>query len=135
MYIDNVHIKSYYECVIKEKRYSIMKAKINNNQIKHDTGKAVLVTVPGTSSKCWIPSKFVYSKGYYSIVYLPDDMEFSCVRGKTIKFTMTGEELAEAFGGNDQYRNASPKPKVVEVVHTPEPKEPVEVDADEELIR
>lgn len=112
-----------------------MKAKINNNQIKYDTGRALLVTIPNTNSKFWIPSRLVYSKGYYSIVYLPDDMEFNCVRGKTVKFTMTAEEIAEALGGNEQCRNATPKPSVVKTVHIPESKEAVEVDVDEDLIR
>lgn len=76
-----------------------MRCEINNTQIKYRTAKALLITIPRTKAKFWIPSKLVYPEGLHlSWVYLPEDMIFHCVKGKQSEFDLTAEELAEKLG-------------------------------------
>lgn len=75
-----------------------MRCEINVNQIKFNTGKAMLITIPRTNSKFWIPSSLIYVHNHTATVYLPKDMIFSCIRGKNTKYGLVAEELAEQLG-------------------------------------
>lgn len=108
-----------------------MKTNINNNQIKVDTGRALLVSLPSKKSSFWIPSSLVYKHDWYSAIYLPDDMIFNCVRGKTEKYTLIAKELYESL--NDVLKGTDKAPQIVH--HVPEEREAVKVDADDDLIR
>lgn len=63
-----------------------MKAYINNSQIKYETGKATLITLPRTNNKAfWIPSRLIYpaKQEHLSIVYIPESMQFRVINHKS----------------------------------------------------
>lgn len=97
-----------------------MRCKINVNQIKFNTGKAMLISIPRTKSKFWIPSSLVYLKGHFGNIYLPSDMLFSCIRGKSVHFELTAKELGEKLGYVDKVEIV---PKTIKPVKRHIPKE------------
>lgn len=110
-----------------------MKLLINANQVKYDTGKAFLITIPRTKGwKFWIPSKLVYSNwdGYSKNVYIPDDMEIHCVDRKGKKFEIDAEQLASYF---DHVSIGQKQDPIYH--HVPERLEEKKTTADEELMR
>lgn len=110
-----------------------MKLLINANQVKYDTGKAFLITIPRTKGwKFWIPAKLVYSNrgGYSKSVYIPGDMEIHCVDGKGKKFEINAEQLASYF---DHVSIGQKQDPIYH--HVPERVEAKETTADEELMR
>lgn len=88
-----------------------MRCEINTNQIKYNTGKAMLITIPKTNSKFWMPVSLVYIHEHAATVYLPEDMIFNCIRGKCTKYEVTAEELAERLGYISK-QEIVPTPKV-----------------------
>lgn len=107
------------------------KLQIHNTQIKHDTGRMSLVSVPKSNNSVWLPDKLIYAdnNGYSSTIYVPDDFTFSAVRGKTIKFEMSGIDVQQAFTSV----NVLEKSKEVFRHNEPKPMEPVKervIDAD-----
>lgn len=112
-----------------------MKAYIINSQIKYDTGKASLITLPHTNKKVWISNKLIFDKNNYSkIVYLPEDFEFNGVSGKNNKFKISAQQVYDAFSGTDA-PNKSNKPKEYIEKYIPEHIDPVEVSVDDDLKR
>lgn len=110
-----------------------MKITINANQVKYDTGKAFLITIPRSKGlKFWIPSKLVYSNrdGHSKSVYIPDDMEIHCVDRKGEKFEIDAEQLASYF---DHVSIGQKQDPIYH--HVPERVEVKETTADEELMR
>ena len=110
-----------------------MKITINANQVKYDTGKAFLITIPRSKGwKFWIPSKLVYSNrdGHSKSVYIPDDMEIHCVDRKGEKFEIDAEQLASCF---DHVSIGQKQDPIYH--HVPEKVEAKETTADEELMR
>lgn len=108
-----------------------MRCEISNSQIKHDTGKAMLITIPGTKSKFWLPAKLAYDKGYYSIIYLPTNMMFHCIHGKTTKFELSADELADKLSSV----NITKKSYVTKTEVVPDKKEAIKREIPEELKR
>lgn len=110
-----------------------MKILINANQVKYNTGKAFLITIPRTKGwKFWIPSKLVYSNrdGHSKSVYIPDDMEIHCVDRKGEKFEIDAEQLASYF---DHVSIGQKQDPIYH--HVPERVEAKETTANEELMR
>lgn len=109
-----------------------MRILINANQVKYDTGKAFLITIPRTKGwKFWIPAKLVYSNrdGHSKSVYIPDDMEIHCVDGNK-KFEIDTEQLVSYF---DHVSIGQKQDPIYH--HVPEVLEAKETTADEELMR
>lgn len=107
-----------------------MKVLINANQVKYNTGKAFLITIPRTEWKFWMPAKLVYSNrdGHSKSVYIPDDMEIHCVDGNK-KFEIDAEQLASYFD------HVSIGQKQKPYHHVPERMEAKKMNANEELMR
>ena len=98
---------------------TMAKLQIHNTQIKHDTGRMSLVSVPKSNNSVWLPDKLIYAdnNGYSSTIYVPDDFTFEAVRGKTIKFQMSGNDVQDAFStinvlekSKEVFRHNKPKP-------------------------
>lgn len=106
-----------------------MKININSNQIKYDSGKALLVSIPHSRDSFWIPKKLVYDRDWYSTIYLPDDMKFNCIHGKEDKYELSAEELSERLT-DVHLGNTS---KVYH--HIPKEMEAIDIEADSDLIR
>lgn len=65
-----------------------MKAYIHKSQIKYETSKATLITLPGTKNKAfWIVDKLIFNtkRDDLLIVYLPEEMSFRVVNYKNKK--------------------------------------------------
>lgn len=106
-----------------------------DSQIKYDTGKASLITLPHQRHrKVWIPNKLIYDKNSYAkVVYLNENFIFHGVSGKhgKAKFEISGKELIELLE-NTTAPNA--QPNRVEV-HVPPKIKAKEVIVDESLKR
>lgn len=107
---------------------------ILNNQIKHDTGKASLIKLPGSDNLVWVSNKCIHDNKRSSAINVGINTDFSyhAVRGKTVKFEMSGEEIIEAFEGEIVY---APQPKVTFIENKPKHIEPKDVDVDDSLLR
>lgn len=70
---------------------------IYNNQIEHDTGRALLIAYPKSSEcsgdKFWIPKSLVTDKGYYKKIWIPDNFTLKNINGLDIDH----EEIKETF--------------------------------------
>lgn len=110
-----------------------MKILINANQVKYNTGKAFLITIPRTKGwKFWMPAKLVYSNrdGHSKSIYIPDDMEIHCVDRKGEKFEIDAEQLASYFNHVSIGQKQDPI-----YHHVPGKVEAKEMTVDEELMR
>lgn len=131
------------------------KVAVNAQNIETATGKAAKIKMPHSSEydgfTVWVSLKLL-RKGRHSYEYMLSikaDMEFKLVKygsGKWNKFTKVDEktisaaDMAVAFGGwvSDAPRYSEPAvdPDKEEIVkHEPAPLEPVEIEADPELVR
>jgi len=116
-----------------------MKALINKSQIKHNTGKAILVTLPNTNSKkVWIPEKLVYpnSDNYTCTVYLPDSFTFNGISGNAGKnrFDISADELSDYFEPmSNSIVKRKYKPSFIE--HVPDKLKAVDSNVDDSLKR
>ncbi|WP_240402869.1 hypothetical protein [Lactobacillus jensenii] len=107
-----------------------MKIEINNNQIKHSTPKAFLVTIPRSNLKFWIPTSLVFNKGYYSICYLPEDMTFYCEEKNGKKITISADSLAKLFS------NSKINKEQIKIIHhVPKQIKATKVEIDDDLKR
>lgn len=72
---------------------------INKNQVKYDTGSASLIKLPGSEDKIWVPNKCIREGAHRAAlnVGFNEDWSYHAVRGKTIKFEISGEDVIEAF--------------------------------------
>ncbi|WP_454546417.1 hypothetical protein [Ligilactobacillus sp. LYQ135] len=115
-----------------------MKAYIMNNQIKYDTGKASLITLPSTNGqKFWISNNLIYDKNEYSkIIYLPEGYTFNAVSGARDKnkFKISSERVYELLSKTTA-PNKKIKPKVRIEKHIPERIKPKKAVIDNELKR
>lgn len=110
-----------------------MKIEINVNQVKYDTGKAMLITIPRTKSwKFWMPSSLVYANrdGFSMSVYVPESMDIHCVDKNGKKFEMPADQLTSYF-----QQVSIGKKQSATWRHKPDSIDPKDVDADEELMR
>ena len=107
---------------------------INDNQVKYDTGKASLIKLPGSEDKFWVSNKCVRSGKHSAALNIGINTDFSyhAVRGKTIKFELSGEDIIEAFEGEVV---SAPQPKVTFIENKPDHIEPKDVEADDSLLR
>lgn len=110
-----------------------MKVFINKSQVKQNTGKASLITLPHTNNKrVWIPNSFIYTKNSYLMaVYLPEDCNFIVISGVKGKHreSINGANLAHYFEATK-----APDTNSVEV-HKPKKLTIKEVKIDESLKR
>jgi hypothetical protein len=104
-----------------------MKIRISNSNIKHDTGRAILIKVPGTSNCFWISWKMVHVKGNGYSVFLPDDWDYKLIREKSRTFS----ETVNIDYMEDHFANM----KLKEAVHHKPDELKMETEIDESLIR
>lgn len=123
------------------------KIKVNVQNIKHETEKAVLIAMPHSSNydgfTFWISKKLVRagSHSYEVQVSINDDMTFNLkrtsekTRAVLEETTIGADEMIEAFG-ESHFDSRRDLPKPVEIVtHVPAPLEAEKVNANESLIR
>ena len=65
---------------------------INRNEIEYDTGKAMLIKIPRSSKKIWIPSVFIKESGNRLEVGIPDTF-----KGKIGSKTANAEDISDLF--------------------------------------
>lgn len=107
---------------------------ILNNQIKHDTGKASLIKLPGSANLVWVSNKCIHDNNRSSMINVGINTDFSyhAVRGKTVKFEISGEEILEYF---ENEVIPTPQSKVTFIENKPRHIEPKDVDVDDSLFR
>lgn len=93
----------------------------NDDQIKHDTGKASLIKVPHSQKQVWIPDSMIWPYKTRTAATIYPDFEYHTAGG----LKMTAEELVEAFGKN----------VVITEYHKPERLNAKEVATDDSLKR
>jgi len=73
------------------------------NQIKHNTGTVSLIKLPNQENKVWISNRCIRDGKNKSAlnVGINTDWQYQAVRAKTIKLTISGEEIIKAFSGTD----------------------------------
>lgn len=119
---------------------------IQNNNVKFSTEKATLIKMPNNSEYkgfvFWHPSKIVKS-GYYNgalDILFTDDFVFHLKKYGSGRFNqrevleqvdITAEDMVLIF--KDVSDNFDSE-EVVDLVHIPEPVEPVEIEADKDLL-
>lgn len=97
------------------------KVVFNINQIEYDTGKAILIRVPHSKKKVWIPSSFISNYGNRMSAKLVATFKYQTSGGEP----MSAEELAERFGSN-----------VIDIeIHRPEKLEAQHIEPDDSLKR
>lgn len=129
------------------------KIAFNIQNVKHQTERAFLIAMPHNSDfdgfQFWVSVKLVRegSHSYERRLSIKDDMVFKLQKtgkGKHNKFEVIAEkeitagELAEAFGGyveNAGYTSKIDPFKEEVERHVPEKLEPIEAEANQELVR
>lgn len=103
-----------------------MKIKIQKNQIKYDTGKAKLITIPHTKYLVWIPSSLFNVKYWFFEAYLP----------KKMAFTLTKKDSQKKCSASTLYQMFNHAPEhFVDKVHTPKLLKPKKVEVDDSFKR
>lgn len=72
---------------------------INKNQVKYDTGSASLIKLPNSDNKIWVSNKCIREGVHRAAlnVGFNEDWSYHAVRGKTIKFELSGLSAIESF--------------------------------------
>lgn len=112
-----------------------MKFRINNNQIKYDTGRAILVKIPWTKYTTWIPQSLAYAdkNGWSTTIYVPDGMTFRIMHDKALVEEVSNKDFYDYF---QSIHISDKKPHVpVKFTHLPPKLDPVRRDADDSLKR
>jgi len=119
-----------------------MKALIMSDQIKYETEKSKLITLPQTNAKVWIANKLIFSKNRESkVVLLPKGFEFSCVidgHSKTSLKLSAGEiyDYLTCKKTTLKEKPAYTKPiKEYGKINIPKRRKPIKIEADDSLIR
>lgn len=104
---------------------------INANQVKYDTGYSSLIKLPNSDNKIWVSNKCIREGMHRTVlnVGFNDDWSYNAVRGKTIKFEISGESVIEAFKNQ-----VVQKPEMFKE-NKPKRIEAGKIDVDTELIR
>lgn len=111
---------------------------IFDTQIAFETDKAILVKIPQSKTKFWLPRRVVHSgKTYNSVsIGINEDWDYMTERGKTrIKESIKGIDLAELFSNQVPIRGKKYKPAQY-IKHVPSDQEPIKNRViDDDLIR
>lgn len=103
-----------------------MKIKIQNQQIKYNTGRAQLITVPHTKYLVWIPNSLIKPKYWFFEAFLPEKMTF----------TLIHKQKKEKCSASTLYSMFEHTPDgFVDTIHIPEKLSPKKVDVDDSLKR
>lgn len=106
-----------------------MKIFFQENAIKYETEKAMLVAIPKSHYKVWIPKSLVKPHLWFYGAYIPANMTFSIVDGKK-------KSKYSAQGLVDRFQNKMNIDNQVEIeYHTPQKINPKKVEVDESLKR
>lgn len=104
-----------------------------DSQVKYQTEKAVLLKVPRSSYKVWIPKSLVYRDSWFYKVLLPDNMAFTLMMGSR---QAPIKKEVDAYGLREYFLHEAlvpSQPKVVE--HKAKRLKPKEVTVDDSLKR
>lgn len=96
------------------------------SQIKHNTGKAMLIELPHSARKVWIPNSLISIHLWYYQAYLPKHMQFSITYGKKYQ-KISANTLKEMF--------TSITPTITVKEHIPKMIKPKKVKVDDSLKR
>lgn len=108
---------------------------INANQLKYDTGRSSLIKLPSREDRVWISNKCIRSGKHSAALSVGINTEFTyhLVRGKTIKYDMSGESLIELF---DTIEIVAPREKATtSYEHTPKKIGAKKIEPDSDLIK
>lgn len=106
-----------------------MKIYFTENLVKHETSKARLIKLPGSSKAFWLPESLIYPvHGKYWVGYIPDGFVVTSAKSH---LAIDEAELENAFNATNRSLTG-----VEEVEHhKPDYKKPVDIDADDDLKR
>lgn len=106
-----------------------MKIYFTENLVKHETGKARLIKLPGSSKAFWLPESLIYpTRGKYWVGYIPDGFVVTSAKSH---LAIDEAELEAAFESTNHSLTG-----VEEIEHhKPEHEEPIEPTIDDSLKR
>lgn len=72
----------------------------SKKDVVYDTGKALLVKVPGYYSKVWIPSCFISNEAWFLRADVPSDMALTVIKNKNNRIRVEAEVISDYFTGD-----------------------------------